>query len=129
MIPLLIFRSLWTNFAQTPALEAVLIKRWQGRTSDAPAVGRLSQVRALTRLYYAGVFFSAVAAKAGPVGEEDASAPWVQDICDGIRTGRIDRRSADVMSALGKLYLNAFMTGEVPPPVTVFADLEVANPN
>jgi hypothetical protein len=116
------------NFAQTPDLENLLVRSWQKSSSENIFPERLAQVRSLTRLYYAGVFFSAAAAS-GITGDEDASAPSVQDVKDNIRSGLIVPRSPIVMNSLGKLYLDAFMTGKVAPPVTVFADLKRASPS
>lgn len=111
------------NFAQTPALENILIRSWEKGRSEHLAPDRLAQVRSLTRLYYAGVFFSGAAA-AGIAGDGDASARSVADVMADIRSGLVEPRSPTVTNALGKLYLDAFMTGTVAPPVTVFAELE-----
>ena len=111
------------NFAQTPALENILIRSWEKGRSEHLVPDRLAQVRSLTRLYYAGVFFSGAAA-AGITGDGDASARSVADVMADIRSGLVEPRSPTVKNALGKLYLDAFMTGTVAPPVTVFAELE-----
>jgi hypothetical protein len=116
------------NYAQTPALENLLVRSWQTYRSENLVPERLEQVRSLTRLYYAGVFFSAAAA-AGIAGDEDASAPSIRDVKENIRSGFIAPRSPVVMSALGKLYLDSFMTGKAAPPVTVFSDPERSSPS
>lgn len=110
------------NFAQTPALENILIRSWEKGRSEHLVPDRLAQVRSLTRLYYAGVFFSGAAA-AGIAGDGEASARSVADVMADIRSGLVEPRSPTVKNALGKLYLDAFMTGTVAPPVTVFAEL------
>ena len=115
------------NFAPTPDLENLLVRNWQKSRTENFLPERLAQVRSLTRLYYAGVFFSAAAA-AGIAGDDDASAPSIQEVKDNIRSGFAAPRSPIVMNSLGKLYLDAFMTGKVAPPVTVFADQKRASP-
>jgi hypothetical protein len=58
------------NFAQTSFSEDLLVNRWQRTRSETLVPERFAQIRCLTRLYYAGVFFSAAAA-AGISGDED----------------------------------------------------------
>ena len=103
-------------FAPSPALEQVLLRAWLGH--DKPNVSfanRLAKVRALTRLYYAGVFLSASAAVSGPLGDRDLSAPTVEAFRRAISDGTIIPGSPEAKHILGKMYLASFMTGEVPP--------------
>jgi Phosphotransferase enzyme family len=111
------------NFVQTSDLETLLLKGWKQHRPASIDPKRLEQVRCLTRLYYAGVFFSAAAA-AGIRGDEDATPPTISDIKKGMSAGKISAGSPEVMCALGKLYLDSFITGNIAPPVTVFSDLK-----
>ncbi len=97
------------SFALSPALEPVLLDAWFGRRPDEAVLARLGLVRALTRLYYAGVFLSAAAAALGPVGETGLS------VSAALRDGALDPDSPGTKLILGKLYLRAFLTGEPPP--------------
>jgi predicted Ser/Thr protein kinase len=103
------------NFAPYPELEMVLIEEWLGQMPDGSLFARLEHVRALTRLYYAGVFLSASAAVSGPIGDRDSSAPQVERFRRAVRAGKIRPGSPETKHMLGKMYLASFMTGEVPP--------------
>ncbi len=94
------------SFALSPALEPVLLESWFGRGPDEGVLARLRLVRALTRLYYAGVFLSAAAATLGPLGETDLSVP-----------AALTPEAPESKLILGKLYLRAFLTGEPPPGI------------
>ncbi len=59
--PLVDLATALDNFAPSPELEEVLLLAWLGHEPDDLARTRLALVRALTRLYYAGVLFSASA--------------------------------------------------------------------
>ena len=63
------------NLARTPELRSTLLQSWLGRTPDDALLARLELVRALTRLYYAGVFFSASALAPRTPPDTDMSAP------------------------------------------------------
>ena len=76
---------------------------------------RLAKVRALTRLYYAGVLLSASAAVSGPLADRDLSTPTVEAFRRAVHDGQIDPGSPKAKHILGKMYLASFMTGDVPP--------------
>jgi aminoglycoside phosphotransferase (APT) family kinase protein len=103
------------NFARSPALESVLVRAWLGRDLDVSGSDRLTKVRALTRLYYAGVFLSASAAAQGPSADRDLSAPGSDVFLRALRDGQIMPGSLEAKHTLGKIYLSSFMTGDVPP--------------
>jgi aminoglycoside phosphotransferase (APT) family kinase protein len=105
------------SFACSPALEPVLIEAWLGRRPDHAVLARLPLVRALTRLYYAGVFLSAAAAALGPVGETALSGPSVAAFRRGVREGSLDPSLPETKLILGKLYVRAFLTGCAPPGI------------
>lgn len=96
-----------------PALAAELLLGWLGRAPDAATLDRLATVRALTRLYFAGVFLSGSAVAHGARGDSDLSAPTVA----AFQRGRADRTFAPgaAWHVMGKMYLAAFLTGAEPP--------------
>ena len=63
------------HFARTPELRAALMRAWLGRAPDEALLARLELVAALTRLYYAGVFFSASALAPRTAPDSDLAAP------------------------------------------------------
>jgi hypothetical protein len=103
------------NFAPSDGLERVLLDAWLVREADEALPYRLEQVRALTRLYYAGVFLSASASALGPVGDSDIKAPTIPEFQDALRAGRLMPGSPATKHILGKMYLASFLTGCVPP--------------
>ena len=91
------------------------MKAWLGR---APADGlytRLALVRALTRLYYAGVLLSASMAFSGALADCNLSAPTLREFQHGICHGRFKLGSPETKHILGKMYLASFFTGVAPP--------------
>ena len=99
----------------SPELGQILLRTWLGREFDTSLCVRLGQVRALTRLYYAGVFLSASAAASGPLADPNLSAPTVPEFQRAFRDGQIKPGSPETKHVLGKMYLASFLTGEVPP--------------
>jgi hypothetical protein len=102
-------------FALSPVLETVLLESWLGRQPDDTVRARLPLVRALTRLYYTGVFLSAAAAALGPVGETSLSAPAIPAFQRAIRDGDLDPDAPQTKLIMGKMYLEAFLKGDPPP--------------
>jgi hypothetical protein len=103
------------SFASTPELEDVLLRAWLAQRPHASFSDRLVKVRALTRLYYAGVFLSASANASGPLADRDLSAPTVAAFRRSIHSGEIRPGSSEAKHTLGKMYLASFMTGDNPP--------------
>jgi aminoglycoside phosphotransferase (APT) family kinase protein len=103
------------NFARSPELERGLLRAWVGRDLDVRASDRLTKVRALTRLYYAGVLLSASAAANGSLADRGLSAPTCAEFLRAVQRGQVARGSSEAKHTLGKLYLSSFMTGEYPP--------------
>ncbi|QDM26495.1 phosphotransferase [Tardiphaga sp. vice304] len=112
------------NFAPSPELEDVLLQAWLGRAPDRAMRDRLALTRALTRLYYAGVQFSAVAAGPRPAPDTDVAAPTLAEFRRALRDGRLSPDAAETRQVLGKMYLAAFFTGGkppgLPPPISAF---------
>jgi hypothetical protein len=103
------------GFARSPELEQILLRAWRPHESDTSFSDRLAKVRALTRLYYAGVLLSASSAASGPLADRDLSAPSAEAFRRAVRDGRINPGSPEAKHMLGKMYLASFMTGEAPP--------------
>jgi aminoglycoside phosphotransferase (APT) family kinase protein len=103
------------SFGPAPELEQVLLRAWLGQRPRAPFSDRLVKVRALTRLYYAGVFLSASAQASGPLADRDLSAPTVEAFRRSVHVGEIRPGSPEAKHTLGKMYLASFMTGDIPP--------------
>ncbi len=113
--PLVDVAIMLDNLAPTPELERVLIEAWLGGTPDGALLDRLASVRALTRLYYAGVLLSASAAASGPIADEDLAAPTPPELRRMLREGRVRPGTPAAKHLLGKMYLSSFLT-EAPPP-------------
>jgi aminoglycoside phosphotransferase (APT) family kinase protein len=103
------------NFAPSPELESVLLHPWLGHKPDDALYARLALVRALTRLYYAGVFLSASAAASGALSDSDPSAPTIPEFRRALRDKQLKPDAPETKHVLGKMYLASFLTGEAPP--------------
>ena len=103
------------NFASSPELEDVLLLAWLGREPDDVLRNELVQVRALTRLYYAGVLFSAAAQVPREIPAPSLSAPSSAEFERAIRGGQFVPGTSEASFVLGKMYLASFLSGAVPP--------------
>jgi hypothetical protein len=78
----------------------------------------------LTRLYYAGVLFSASALANRPEPDTDISALTHEEFTRAIRSGQLKPDTAETSHALGKMYLASFLSGArppgLPPPLSAF---------
>jgi hypothetical protein len=103
------------SFATSPELESVLLTGWLGHAPDDAIYDRLAPVRALTRLYYAGVLLSASFAASGALADRDLSAPTLPEFRRAIRDWRLEPGTPQTKHILGKMYLASFLTGAAPP--------------
>jgi len=103
------------SLVRSPELEGVLLQAWRGRTPDEALYARLELVRALTRLYYAGVVLSASAAASWVTGDTDLSAPTVAQFQQAIRAGRIKPGTPEAKHIMGKMFLASFLSGVETP--------------
>lgn len=103
------------TLAGTPELEAALLSSWLRRNPDPALIARLDCVRALTRLYYAGVFLSASAA-AGLRGETDLTTPSLAQFRQAVAAGKFKPATPQTKHMLGKMFLASFVDLNVPPP-------------
>ena len=108
-------RLLLDTVAQSPELEEALLDGWLGRRANEEARTRLNIVRRLTRLYYAGVFFSASAAANWTTAETDLSTPPLAEFRRAIGEGRLRPGAPQTKHVLGKMFLAAFCS-DAPPP-------------
>jgi aminoglycoside phosphotransferase (APT) family kinase protein len=101
--------------APSPRLEDVLLRAWFGCAPDEALRARLAPVRALTRLYYAGVMLSASAAVSRAPPDTDLSAPGPAAFRQAVREGRLRPGTPEIRHVLGKMFLAAFLTGGAAP--------------
>jgi aminoglycoside phosphotransferase (APT) family kinase protein len=114
--PMVDLATLIDSCAFSPELEAILVKSWRGRAPDEAFYRRLATVRALTRLYYAGVFLSASAAsRTGTAPETDLSVPTLEAFKQSIRDGAPKASRRETIHTLGKMYLASFLSGDTVP--------------
>jgi hypothetical protein len=76
---------------------------------------RLASVRALTRLYYAGVLLSASAATLGAIADHDLAVPTDLDFQRAISEGQRKPGAPETKHTLGKMYLKSFLNDLTPP--------------
>ena len=104
------------SFAPSPELEGVLLRAWLGRAPEDTLHARLAPIRALTRLYYAGVLLSAsAAASSGAMADGDLSVPTLPEFRRAIREGRLEPGAPETKHILGKMFLASFFTGVAAP--------------
>lgn len=103
------------GLARSPQLEDVLLRAWLGRAPDEAIRARLAVIRALTRLYYAGVLLSASAAASWVMGDANLSAPTLADFRQAIHACRLKPGAPETKHILGKMFLASFFSGVEPP--------------
>jgi aminoglycoside phosphotransferase (APT) family kinase protein len=103
------------GIARSPEMEEALLGAWLGRAPDESIRERLDVVRALTRLYYAGVFLSASAAVSWVKEEIDLSVPSAVDFQRAIKAGRLTAGTGETKHILGKMFLASFLSGVAAP--------------
>ncbi|MBX9647760.1 MAG: phosphotransferase [Xanthobacteraceae bacterium] len=113
--PLVDIAIVLDGVVRAPAHEEIFLTAWLGRAPDEDVRARLEVTRALTRLYYAGVFFSASAAAAWVKGDCNPSAPSVADFQQAIQTGRLKAGTPENWHIRGKMFLASFMSGIATP--------------
>lgn len=113
--PLVDVAIMLDNLAPSPELEGILLRAWLGRSPDEALCTRLELIRALTRLYYAGVLLSASAAASGAMADGDLSFPLLPEFQRAIREGRLKPGAAETKHILGKMFLASFNYGIAPP--------------
>jgi aminoglycoside phosphotransferase (APT) family kinase protein len=113
--PLIDLAAALDNFAPSAQLEEMLMQAWLGAAPDHHWRERLALARSLTRLFYAGVLFSASAAAGQATSDIDLSAPSAAEFEHAIRAGRLKPETAETSHVLGKMFLASFLSGDKPP--------------
>ena len=113
--PLVDVSTVLDTLAPVPALENAFFDGWLGRAPDETMRVRLEIARALTRLYYAGVFLSASAAAKVAAGDTDLSALDVAQFRAMVGDGRLRPGTPQTRHVLGKMFLASFLDGTAPP--------------
>ena len=114
--PMVDLAILIDSFAFSPELEVVLARAWLARTPDEAFYSRLATVRALTRLYYAGVFLSSSAAsRSGDPPDTNLTVPTLETFNQRIRDEAFRSSGREIMHTLGKMYLASFRSGDPVP--------------
>jgi len=103
------------TLAPSPELETLLLRSWLGQAPGETLLARLGLVRALTRLYYAGVMLSGSALVKRERPETDLSAPNLDAFRQAVRDGTLIPGAAETRHMLGKMFLAAFLTGQPAP--------------
>ncbi len=116
--PLVDVAILLDNVATTPVLEDILLRARFGSLPDASLRKRLGQVRALVRLYYAGVCLSAVATVERAAPESDLSAPSLAQFERSLQEGRLAHGAIETKLVMGKMFLRGFLGGDAVPPLS-----------
>jgi aminoglycoside phosphotransferase (APT) family kinase protein len=113
--PLVDLATVLDNFAPSLELEDVLLVASLGRAPDRTLRDRLALMRSLTRLFYAGVLFSASASAPQTTPDSDLSAPTAAEFERAIRDGRLTAETPETSHVLGKMFLASFLSGALPP--------------
>ncbi len=95
------------NLASRPELETALLAAWLGHAPDRGVRSRLTVMRALTRLYYAGLLLSLSPAPSEP--DADLSALSPMEFGTALAQGRFEPGSPAAMRSLGKMVLAGFL--------------------
>ena len=105
------------NLTTSPEMEDSMLRALWGEAPGEEVLQRLGDVRALTRLYYAGVFLSASFAGSGALADNDLHAPALDDLRDLMLDRRNPLRTTSIVHILGKMYLASFLSDTLPPPL------------
>jgi aminoglycoside phosphotransferase (APT) family kinase protein len=103
------------SFAQTPDLERALVEAWLGDEPDRALRARLTLMRQLTRLYYAGLLLSIAASQPPETPESDLRAPTPAEFRAAFARGEHSATSRTTMFVLGKMSLAGFLAGMSAP--------------
>ena len=95
------------NFAPTPELEQAFLRTWLRARLSPEQVTRFQAIKALTRLYYAGLLIGLSGASATLI--TDLVAPTPHEFQASIMRGELSPASAETRVVLGKMCLAAFL--------------------
>jgi hypothetical protein len=109
--PLVDVAIMTDSLAPSPELEGVLLQACLGRAPDEALCDRLASIRALTRLYFAGVLLSASAAASWAAPDANLPATTVPEFRQAIREGRLAPGASETKHVMGKMFLTSFFSG------------------
>jgi hypothetical protein len=111
--PLVDIAVLANYSASSPELEGMLLRTWLGRAPDRLTQARLTLMRQLVRLFYAGVILSMVP----PTGDDrpEANATALTDFFAALTAGRFVMGQPETMRAFGKAFLREFRLAQSAP--------------
>ena len=95
------------NFAPTPELEQAFLSSWPRAPLSAEQVTRFHAIKALTRLYYAGLLIALSGASNTLI--TDLVAPTPHEFQASIVRGELSPASAETRVVLGKMCLAGFL--------------------
>lgn len=113
--PLVDIAIVGDSLARSLELEDILHRAWLGRALDDALRARLGFVRALTRLYYAGVLLSASATAPRARPDTDITAPTLAELQQAFRVGRLRAGTRASSHVLGKMFLASFLSDVATP--------------
>jgi hypothetical protein len=90
------------QFCPSAELEVALLRAWLGRAPDEMLYARLTLVRALTRLNYAGVLLSAWAAGSWKTSDSDLTDPPVAGFWQAIGQGQLSPGTIEIQTRAPK---------------------------
>lgn len=97
-------------------LQGVLLQAWLGHAPNQAILTRLDLIRALTRLYFAGVFLSASAAVPRLTPDNDLKVPSLAQFRRAVREGQVNLDTPNARHTMGKMFLASFLSGAGVPP-------------
>ncbi|QPF82467.1 phosphotransferase [Bradyrhizobium genosp. L] len=103
------------GIARTPELQEILLRAWLGRTPDDALLGRLALLRALARLFYAGVLLSASAITPRAAPDTETAAPTLAEFQHAVDSGRLKSGTPAFHHVCGKMLLASFLTDVLAP--------------
>ncbi|SEC34472.1 phosphotransferase [Bradyrhizobium erythrophlei] len=113
--PLVDLAIVGDSVARTSELEEILHRAWLGRSPDEAPRARLRFVRALTRLYYAGVLLSASAMAPRAAPDTSLAAPTLDELAAATSAGRLRIDTPAAKHVLGKMFLASFLSDVATP--------------
>jgi hypothetical protein len=117
--PLVDVAIMCDHLARAPDLEKALLQAWLGRAPDEALRARLELVRALTRLYFAGVFLSASALVPHAAPDPSLAAPTLPALAQAVDAGRLKFGTPAHNHVVGKMFIASFLNGYATPVVGV----------
>jgi aminoglycoside phosphotransferase (APT) family kinase protein len=103
------------NFGSSPESEDALLHAWLGRAPDGALRARLLVMRQFTRLYYAGLILSTMAATPRDAPDHDLTAPSPDEFRAAFAAGRLKIGAPETLYTLGKMCLAGFLSGLANP--------------